>query len=639
MQNDKVFRELNNGEHLQNGRYIIEGVVGSGGFGITYKARHSTLNTIVAIKEFFINGYCVRGTGGRTIALQNISEEVFVKYRLKFVEEAQTLAQLSHSNIISVSDVFDENDTSYFVMPYINGFTLQHLVEEKGALKYDDAVNYIGQLTEAIGYLHERKILHRDIKPENIIITPENRVVLIDFGSAREFVHDKTQSHTSILTKGYAPLEQYSNTSRKGSYTDIYALGAVFYFALTRVKPMDATERTLEKMAEPKALNSSIPTQANNTIVKAMEMIPTNRYQTIEEFRRDLLRVPEKLREEKDKIDIPNHPNNRYPENGVTKPSRKKYPEIIIVGAILLITFFIVLKPLYIDRRDFNEAKFYNSAYSYMNYLSFHGGGWYVDEANQLLWEVLSSNRNIGEVKEYMEYYAKGSSYYQKANKLFKELKDENDFAAAQHANTVSAYQDYISKYPNGRFVMDAQKRTLELLNKLNDESDFAAAQRANTVSAYQNYISLNPNGLYVEESQKRITALQPSVTFKNIIVDHNYFLSDKKGMNINIQFSANNLLGKEIKPTIYFYKEDGTPLEDTDGYYATKDNKVAASNGTVTPRYENSLYEKFFIFMPYNELHINTNYRKVSCYFDIVFWCNGEEVGRVNKAALFVYN
>jgi serine/threonine protein kinase len=114
--------------------------------------------------------------------------------------------------------------------------------------------------------------------------------LLIDLVKSLNEFHDKTQNHTSILTQGYAPLEQYSATSRKGSYSDIYSLGAVFYFVLTGIKPLDATTRTMEVMPEPKKIEPAISDEANTTIMKAMQLKPENRYQTVDAFMTDLLR-------------------------------------------------------------------------------------------------------------------------------------------------------------------------------------------------------------------------------------------------------------------------------------------------------------------------------------------------------------
>ncbi|MDR0834579.1 MAG: protein kinase [Candidatus Symbiothrix sp.] len=289
--NNASFRELAPGTALLNGTYTIERTIGAGGFGITYYAKHTGLNNYYVIKEFFLDGRCVRNTQAKTVITQGINEDTYQKYRQKFIEEAQTLAKLDHPNIVKVMNVFDENNTSYIVMPFVEGKTLQGLVEKHGQLDYNTAVNYIGQLSEAVGHIHKKDILHRDIKPDNIIVTPKNTVVLIDFGSAREFVHDKTQSHTTMLTQGYAPLEQYAANSRKGAYSDIYAIGATLYFAITGQKPLDATSRTMETMPEPRELNTAISEDANRTIMKAMQMKAENRHQNIQEFMDDLLGV------------------------------------------------------------------------------------------------------------------------------------------------------------------------------------------------------------------------------------------------------------------------------------------------------------------------------------------------------------
>ncbi len=282
---------LQPGMQLCGGKYTIEKKIGEGGFGITYRAMQSGLNRAVCIKEYFPAGRSMRDTARYTVYPQGIDEALFEKYRQAFRKEAETLASLQHPSIVEVIDIFDENNTSYMVMPFIEGRSLQQIVKEQGPLDYPQAVNYMAQIADAVGYIHRRSILHRDIKPDNILITADYRAILIDFGSAREFINDKTQAQTSILTHGYAPTEQYSTNSRKGAYTDIYALGATFYFVLTGTVPLDAAARLTDEMTEPRVLNPAIPEEANRTIIKAMQMKAGDRHQSAQEFMDDLRNI------------------------------------------------------------------------------------------------------------------------------------------------------------------------------------------------------------------------------------------------------------------------------------------------------------------------------------------------------------
>jgi serine/threonine protein kinase len=291
--NSTNLNELKTGDTLQGGKYLIERTIGADGFGITYMAKNTKLNVVYAVKEFFIDGYCVRND--KTVTLSGINAAIYEESRQKFIEEAQALTRLNHPNVVKVVDVFAENNTAYMVTPYMERTSLQKVVEQRGKLSYNTAINYITQLSEALGYIHGKDMLHRDIKPDNIIITSDDKVVLIDFGSVREFVHNKIQHRDSILAQGYAPLEQYTANSRKEAWSDIYSLGAVFYFVLTGQKPMDAATRTLEKMPEPKTLVPSIPDAANRAIMKAMQLKPENRYRTAQEFTKSLLNPENKL--------------------------------------------------------------------------------------------------------------------------------------------------------------------------------------------------------------------------------------------------------------------------------------------------------------------------------------------------------
>lgn len=337
--NDIIRTELLPGTTLCGGKYIIEKKIGAGGFGITYLAKHSTLEKKYAIKEFFLSGYNVRNNQTNHISLQGIEEKDFDKFKQRFINEARTLASLNNDAVVKVVDIFDENGTSYMVMPFVEGITLQRMVEENGPMEYEMAVNYIVRICDALSYIHSKNILHRDVTPDNIIVTPEQKTILIDFGSARKFIDNKTQRHTTILKQGYAPLEQYSATSRKGAYTDLYSLGGVFYFILTGVRPIDATERTMEKMKEPIELNPNIPEQINAVIMKAMEMDSSDRYQSARELEEDILsgNIPEKKDMSLDHVTG----ENTQEKNKIKRTRFRKLSRFLILPLLAIAIIFL----------------------------------------------------------------------------------------------------------------------------------------------------------------------------------------------------------------------------------------------------------------------------------------------------------
>ncbi len=276
---------LTTGTLLQGGAFVVEGLLGQGGFGITYKTRDARLHRTVALKEFFpqAQGCFRRGTmvhpsGGITVT-------EFCEERNKFLEEGQRIAQFQHPSIVKVFTLFEENNTAYMVMEFLRGKTLLKMVEESGPLEERLIVQLIEQVAGALGVVHQANVIHRDIKPENIIVTVDNRAVLVDFGTAREFAAGKTRKMTTMLTPGYAPLEQYGQHARFGVFTDIYSLGATTYHLLTGQVPIQATDRAAGvELAAPRRLNSRISRQVSDAVLWAMDMRIDKRPQNASDF-------------------------------------------------------------------------------------------------------------------------------------------------------------------------------------------------------------------------------------------------------------------------------------------------------------------------------------------------------------------
>jgi serine/threonine protein kinase len=247
--------ELINGSELQDGKYRIEKKIGSGGFGITYKGRTNVIVTgelgkmdvsvDVAIKEFFMNERCVRGNDGQTVTVPSSgSHQQVEKYKKKFVCEAQKLSSIKHPHIVSVTDVFEEHNTVYYVMRYLPGGSLAELVKKSPVrrLSENEAKKYINEIGGALSYLHSRHICHFDVKPQNVLLDDKGNAVLIDFGISKTFDNVDGVNSTSVnYTNHYAPIEQYTAMTDFSPQTDLYSLGATLYYLLTGEVPAEAS--------------------------------------------------------------------------------------------------------------------------------------------------------------------------------------------------------------------------------------------------------------------------------------------------------------------------------------------------------------------------------------------------------------
>ena len=275
---------LNPGSCLANGEYRINEPIGQGGFGITYQGIDTRLNRAVAVKEFFPEG-CWR-SGSTVVTAGKWNRDTYSNAKQKFLLEGRTLGQFNHTGIVRVFYYFEENNTAYMVMEYLQGETLAELLQRRGGkLSQTNALAYIAKVGQSLEILHQAKFLHRDIKPENIMLTNDGRIVLIDFGAARDFATGSTDRYTTMLTPGYAPLEQYGRALKYGAFTDIYALGSTLYHLLTGEIPVSSIERAAGvELPTVKEVTPDVSFQVSNAIASAMIMNVDERLQSIGEF-------------------------------------------------------------------------------------------------------------------------------------------------------------------------------------------------------------------------------------------------------------------------------------------------------------------------------------------------------------------
>lgn len=274
------------------GRYTIEGVLGQGGFGITYLGIDELHEKKVAIKEFFPQGIVTRNIEYQdTVTVTFVGEkDNYEKGKERFLKEARTMAKFSKDEgIVKALDFFEINNTAYIVMEYLEGITLKQYLRENQRIAPEDLIELLVPLIESLDEIHSQGMIHRDISPDNIMVLPDGRIKLMDFGAARDYTEFGEKSLSIVLKPGYAPPEQYQTHGIQGPWTDIYALCATMYKCITGENPPDAIERvmddSLKKISE---FGITIPPQEEAAIIKGMSVSAKDRYQDIKDFCEDL---------------------------------------------------------------------------------------------------------------------------------------------------------------------------------------------------------------------------------------------------------------------------------------------------------------------------------------------------------------
>lgn len=288
----KELYHLYPGVGLYNNRYVIGTCIGFGGFGITYKAWDNVLETVVAVKEYYPTGLVQRVPGKpQVIIYTGESKEEYMQELERFLDEAKNMAKfVDNPNIVHVDAFFEENNTAYLVMEYLPGMTLKSYLKSKGGrIGCEEVIPIADAVITALKEIHAGGIIHRDISPDNIMLCNDGRIKLLDFGAARFSDADQERTRSIILKPGFAPPEQYQAKSKQGPWTDIYALCATVYRAITGVLPDESVNRVIEDTVQsPIQIYSDIPERISNTVMKGMSIYPEIRFSNVDELKKAL---------------------------------------------------------------------------------------------------------------------------------------------------------------------------------------------------------------------------------------------------------------------------------------------------------------------------------------------------------------
>jgi serine/threonine protein kinase len=272
------------------GEFEITGVIGEGGFGIVYSAHDSSLDRIVAIKEYLPSAFSSRTDAGTVQVKAEEHRKTFTAGLASFINEARMLARFSHPGLVEVFRFWEANGTAYMAMRYYRGITMREMLRTAPNVVTEQWLcETLDPILLALKELHGERCYHRDIAPDNIMVLPNGRSILMDFGAARRIIGGMTQALTTVLKPGFAPIEQYSDDGSlpQGAWTDIYAVGGLLYHAMTGRVPVQAISRMMSDPLKPVAelARHSYSPQLCNAVMESMAVMPANRPQSVDELR------------------------------------------------------------------------------------------------------------------------------------------------------------------------------------------------------------------------------------------------------------------------------------------------------------------------------------------------------------------
>ncbi len=336
------------GTNLSSGKYSVGNVVGAGGFGVTYSAWDHALDRHVAVKEYMPGEFSTRMPGNTFITVYGGEKaEQFAGGMDKFLDESRRLAKFTETpGIVQIYDCFQENNTAYIVMEYLEGETLAERIDREGKIPVKDAVDIMIPVLDALETVHAEGIIHRDIAPNNIFLTNDGKVKLLDFGAARSATGTHSKSLTVLYKEGYTAEEQYLSRGDQGPWTDVYAAAATLYKAITGITPEGAMERRLDdKVKAPSKTGVNVPVNIDSAIMNALNLNLKNRTGSAVAFREELL----------SKKRVRRH----FQKTREHKVGRIPIP-IFVISGLSLTTALVLLLLLRLGIIEFHEETFEN---------------------------------------------------------------------------------------------------------------------------------------------------------------------------------------------------------------------------------------------------------------------------------------
>lgn len=552
------------------GRYTVRRLLGAGAFGITYEVEDANRGRF-ALKEFFPVGLAVRSASGGVEPVSPALAADIETQTAAFRREAEILRDLDHPNVISVLDVISANGTAAFVMPLQAGGTLAAFLRENGPLDGARARAIAGALCEGLEHLHVAGIIHRDIKPENILVDPEGgQPKLIDFGAAKAAAPGATQLNTRIGTDHYSAPEQLAGAGRVGPWSDLYALSATLYEAISGLVPTDGAARQnavlnggrdpLADLSARRDLVAMHGAGLTGAIMSGLALRSADRPQSVDAWREilDGRAVPHRPAAGAIPTPAPDpHGFAPYTPAPERAPWGRWLAGLVVLAAILAGGVWLALNasppapaeqdvaapdaagetaPQPVRSSDdeaWVRALEQDTLEGYRAYLEAFPNGRHADDAqaeidryDNAAWERAEQRGTIAGYEDYLEDWADGL-HASKARERIDTMRAAADAAAADAAerarqeaadwqnaariDTIASYTAYLDKHPTGANAGEARSRRDRLQAQAADRAAWDTAVSIDTADAYQQYLSSYPQGAFVMQAQTALDRLRPA--------------------------------------------------------------------------------------------------------------------------------